>query len=261
MRRNARVLFALRRLLALDAMDSVMEAFRGIFAHLSDSEREVVGEVLDTPSTKRTWESYINWQARRYEMDADEMAQDVATAIWTDGAHGARFNSSEKKRAQGFMYNVLKFKCMAVGNAFKRTRERYVPLTERGFEPEAAPLDEVSSAVLDELLDELVAYVKSTVRDDISMEIFTTWWKNVSSRGVDYVNMKKDVYVPLTRKTGISMSGLAARWKEIQRVMVGFFRNKLGVRVTDETMRRLHLSSLDAGCYFDAVSRWVLGSA
>jgi hypothetical protein len=106
-------------------------------------------------------------------------------------------------------------------------------------------------------------YVKKHSRDDTMRALYDSWIQTIERRG-PALNLKRDVYPALAQTYNISDSGLNERFMDIKRLIERFFREELGVRLTDALKKKLHIGTVEVltfECFRRKFAAWMLGVA
>ena len=107
---------------------------------------------------------------------------------------------------------------------------------------------------------QMADFVKKHAKDDVTKALYDAWIRTVELHG-PAVNLNRDVYPALAQTYGVSQSGLNERFMAIKRLIERFFREELGVRMTDALKRKLHIGAVEVltfECFRRRFAAWML---
>lgn len=131
----------------------------------------------------------------------------------------------------------------------------------------------VDEGYIQQVMKDLSEYIHSKVKNPKIVEIFDRWFELAQEKGADKVDMKHDVFMPMTEEgrlsiirkgvpTNTTYSTFNEQWIGVKRLIVQFFEKELGGEVVPKIKRVLHLSSAEILAYEEFRRRlavWMLG--
>jgi hypothetical protein len=206
---------------------------------------------------------------------AEEMAQDLAGEYYLKSKYWDTFKKFDP--TQG----VLRLRRWWGGaisyQAFSREREIGRQESRGGggrADPESlmtgipsggeSPADEIMSR---EMLADLQSYVRKSIRDQLTLDVFEVWMSSATDKGADATSIEHDVAAPVmadyrSRGDSVSRTDVYSAWTDVRKLIVQFFERELDMRFSEAQKRKLHLSSVDAitcQVFRCRLAAWVLG--
>jgi len=201
----------------------------------------------------------------------EEIAQDLAGDFYSKPAYNADLGKFDP--ATGVI-GLRRFWSTVLGNkAESRARDiwrrdrhtQQMPeyeTEEMGVRPSVA--DEIMSR---EMLADLQSYVRKSIRDQLTLDVFEVWMSSATDKGADATSIEHDVAAPVmadyrSRGDSVSRTDVYSAWTDVRKLIVQFFERELDMRFSEAQKRKLHLSSVDAitcQVFRCRLAAWVLG--